>query len=59
VSSEGASLLSLRDAAKEFKVDAEIRRYQPQDVDSLALPAIGQFNASGTSVTLYHFDTGE
>jgi predicted double-glycine peptidase len=57
ISSEGTSLLALRDAARTFRVDAEIRRFQLEDVDLLCLPAIGQFPSVGNNpLTDYHFN---
>ena len=54
--SEGASLLTLRDAARKFHVETEIRRYEPQDVEGIPLPAIVQFKSYGSSITAHHFN---
>jgi len=56
VSSEGVSLLALRDAARKYHVDVEIRSYRPEEINSLPLPAIGQFTTSKASITSGHFD---
>jgi len=53
---EGTSLLNLRDAAREFHMETEIRHYQPQDVDPVPLPAIVQFKSYGSSITAHHFN---
>ncbi len=56
ISADGVSLLALRDLAKRFGIDAEIRRYRADDIGSLPLPAIGQFKNGGVSITPYHFN---
>src|SRR6185369_8887067 len=57
MSSDGTSLLALRDAARRFGVDTEIRRYSRDGVASISsLPAIVQFQTSETSLTPFHFD---
>jgi len=56
VSPVGVSLLTLRDAARKFGIDAEIRLYRTNDLDELPLPAIGQFVSTTTSITSNHFD---
>lgn len=55
VTSDGTSLLALRDAAKQFHVNAEVRHYRPQEIDHMPLPAIAQFKTSSASITPYHF----
>jgi ABC-type bacteriocin/lantibiotic exporter with double-glycine peptidase domain len=56
VSSNGVSLVSMRDTAKRLGVETEIRRYRVEDIDSLPLPAIAPFKTSDVSVTPLHFD---
>lgn len=56
ISTNGSSLLELRDVAKQFGVDTEIRHFSPAEVEAMPLPAIGQFNTSPASVTRLHFD---
>jgi hypothetical protein len=56
MSSKGTSLLTLRDAAKRFQIDAEIRCYDPEQVGSVPLPAIGQFRNLESSITPHHFN---
>jgi ABC-type bacteriocin/lantibiotic exporter with double-glycine peptidase domain len=56
VSSEGTSLLTLRDAARHYHVDAENRHYSIEDISLLPLPAIVQFKSGADSVTRYHFN---
>jgi len=55
ISYDGASLLHLRNRARTFGVKADIRRYGIDEIDSLALPAIGQF-ITGASNSPYHFN---
>lgn len=55
VSSDGTSLRDLRNTARKFEIDAEIRRYRLEDIDSMPLPAIGQF-ATGPPNSPHHFD---
>jgi hypothetical protein len=55
-SSEGVSLLTLRDVARELGVRAEIRHYRHSEVGRMPLPAITQSYASLASVTPLHFD---
>ncbi len=52
---EGASLLSLRNAARKLGVETEVRRYRVEDIDLLPLPAIVQFTNSSYSVFKGHF----
>ena len=56
ISSNGTSLLVLRDTAKRFGVETEVRRYSTDEIDSVPLPAIGQFSTDPTSMTRLHFD---
>jgi ABC-type bacteriocin/lantibiotic exporter with double-glycine peptidase domain len=56
ISSDGSSLLDLRDAAKRLGVDTEIRRYRPEQIDYVPLPAIGQFRTGKDSITPLHID---
>src|SRR5579859_1307496 len=56
ISTNGVSLLVLRDEAKKFGVETEIRRYLPAQIDSVPLPAIGQFSTDPSSMTRQHFD---
>jgi hypothetical protein len=55
LSSAGTSLLAICDAAARFQVDAEIRRYRPEEIDLLPLPAIGHFNWKGNTLEQHHF----
>lgn len=55
VSADGTSLLALRDTARKFGVDAEVRQYDAKEIRSLPLPAIGLFNSNPSSVTRYHY----
>jgi hypothetical protein len=56
MSPEGASLLALREEAKRFNIDAEIRRYPTEAADSMPLPAIVHFIAEPGSITREHFN---
>ena len=56
ISPEGTSLLNLRDAARKFGVNAEIRKYHPGELDSMPLPAIAQMLASPSTLTKFHFN---
>src|ERR1043165_1871550 len=53
---DGSSLLSLRDAAQKFHVKTEIRRYRPEEITSVPLPAIAPFFSSESSFTTNHFN---
>jgi hypothetical protein len=54
--SNGTSLLALRDTARSFGVDGEIRRYNPSSVDAFPpVPAIVQFKTGESSLT-WHFN---
>jgi hypothetical protein len=56
VSPEGTSLASLREVARQFNVETEIRRYDFEEIDRIPLPAIGQFRTTSASLTALHFD---
>lgn len=56
VSAEGASLQTLREAARAGGVETEIRRYQPADLGAMPLPAIAQFKSPQRALTRYHFN---
>ena len=56
VSSDGTSLLALRDAIRQFQDDAELLSYRPEDIDSLCLPAIIHLKLKISSFAQYHFD---
>lgn len=52
--SDSTSLLPLRNVAIKLGVNAEVRRYSPEDLASLPLPAIIQYK-QGDSILPYHF----
>jgi hypothetical protein len=56
ISSTGVSIMTLRDVAKQFHVDTEIRRYRPEEVDLMPIPAIGLFKTSSDTILQFHFD---
>lgn len=51
----GASLLSLRNAAKRLGVEAEVRHYRAEDIDSVPLPAVVQFTNDLNDTLQSHF----
>lgn len=56
VSPQGTPLSAICDAARQFQIDGEIRRYDVSDIDSLPLPAIGQFTiGESNKLSKYHF----
>jgi ABC-type bacteriocin/lantibiotic exporter with double-glycine peptidase domain len=55
VTGEGSSLLALSQAARRVGLETEIRRYRPEAIEALPLPAIVQFrNAAGPGAT-HHY----
>ena len=55
-SAHGSSFLDLRLAATKVGLQTEIRKYKPQDYDSLPLPAIVQLKNYNNSLVPYHFN---
>jgi len=53
---EGISFLELRQAARKYNLNTEIRHYAPGDIDRVPLPAIGQFSLGFESTIYRHFD---
>jgi ABC-type bacteriocin/lantibiotic exporter with double-glycine peptidase domain len=56
ITPQGTDFLALRDAAQKVGMDVEIRRYKPEQIDALPLPAIGQFRSGISTLTPDHFD---
>lgn len=57
ISPQGASMLDLRNAARDHGMEVEIRHYSKEDIYSIPLPAVCQFtNRSDASITRMHFD---
>lgn len=56
VTTDGSSLLALREAARRLGVETAVRFYSSNELDSIPLPAIGQLNTGSASVTRQHFD---
>jgi hypothetical protein len=55
ISSIGASLLTLRDAAERYEIPAEIRHFHSGAVDSVPVPAIVQLRVSADTDVPNHF----
>lgn len=55
ISSEGASMLALRDVARRCGVPAEVRQYEPQEIDWMPLPALIQTKKDQVIIP-HHFD---
>jgi predicted double-glycine peptidase len=55
-SPQGASLLSILCAAREMGVNAEVRKYRPQDYDAVPLPAIVHIHQRGAAPWSSHYD---
>lgn len=52
---QGASLLDLKETAKRMNIDAEVRKYTPEEIDSIPVPAIAQFKTGPGSPSSNHF----
>jgi hypothetical protein len=55
--SEGTSMLSMRDVIQKFQADVEVRRYRPEDIGMLSLPAIVLFRTGGVdAICPFHYN---
>jgi hypothetical protein len=54
---DGTSLLSVRDVILRFQADVEVRRYQPEQIDMVSLPAIVLFRSGGVdAISSFHYN---
>jgi hypothetical protein len=51
----GVTLLDLRDTARRFGLESEIRRYRPEEIDKMPLPSIVHLNFPSGANTTNHY----